>query len=295
MNEVRQTHPQSRNWAGAAAAGAYALLMLLGGKLGWQHLGLIALVWACLTTYPGARRLVRDWWPLMLFWLGYDVMRLFSASLLNRVAVESLFQWESRFLRAPDGTIWPFHFTRWLESTDSAFWPRFLSGCCSVIYLSHLFVMPAIFLLLWLRHSERLFKRLLWSFTALHALCLAIYLIYPAAPPWWVFENGFQQPSPGHSMPRQLVEGSTLAALFQFNPNRFAAIPSLHGAYPVLLMLILALNGERNRWILIAGLYAACMWFACVFLNQHYIVDLLAGVAVVPVALAAAWPALRER
>jgi len=294
VNNVSKPREQSRNWPAVVVVAAYAILMFLWNSLGWQHLGLIALAWACLTTLPGPRRFVRDWWPLMLFWLAYDVMRVFSGSLLNRAAVQSLFDWEAALFRAPDGTVWPFHFALWLERSGAAFWPHLLSRVCSQVYLSHLYLMPAIFLVLWLRRSDRLFRRLLWSFTALHALSLLIYLVYPAAPPWWVYQNGFRQPAPGFSMPRELASGSTLAALFQFNPNRFAAVPSLHGAYPMLLTLVLAYNGERSRWILFAGLYAACMWFACVFLNQHYIVDLLMGAAVVPIALILASPKLRE-
>ena len=53
-------------------------------------------------------------------------------------------------------------------------------------------------------------------------------------------------------------------------------------------MLILAMHGVRARWIWISGLYAAGMWFSCVFLNQHYIVDLLVGAALVVFALPAA-------
>jgi hypothetical protein len=268
----------------------YALLMLVGGKLGWQHLVLPLLFWACLTTAPAARRFVRAWWPLILFWLSYDVMRVFAAALFPRVAVEAPYRWEAALFRSSEGIIWPFHFARWMAQSGSAFWPRALTQFSSLIYLSHVFVMPLIFFVVWGRHAERLFRRLLWSYTALHALTLAIYLVYPAAPPWWVYENGFLRPSLAHSMPMGEAQNSTLSALFRISANRFAAIPSLHAAYPLLLTLVLAWHGSRSRWIVLAGAYAASMWFACVFLNQHYIVDLLIGAALVPLALVIASP-----
>lgn len=281
------------NWLGAAAAAGYVLLMLMWNKLGWQHLSLPVLFWACLTSMPSVRRFVREWWPIMLFWLGYDAMRVFSGSLLGRVAVEAPFRWESAWFLAPGGSIWPFHFTRWLTRSGSVFWPQALDHFCSAIYLSHVFGLPLIWFAIWVRRRERLFQRIVWSFTALHILTFAIYLIYPAAPPWWVFENGFLQPSPDRSMPLGLATGSTLSGLFKLSANRFAAIPSLHAAYPLLLCLILALDGSRLRWILWSGLYGACMWFACVFLNQHYIVDLLIGAALVPLAILISWPKIR--
>lgn len=285
---------QARCWLGAVAVLGYALLMLARGKLGWQHLVLPLLFWACLTTAPGVRRFVREWWPLLLFWLSYDVMRVYAAALFGRVAVEAPYRWEAALFRSSEGIIWPFHFARWMAQSGSAFWPRALSQFCSLIYLSHVFVMPLTFLVTWGRHAERLFRRLLWSYTALHALTLAIYLAYPAAPPWWVYENGFVRPSLAHSMPLGEAQSSTLSALFRISANRFAAIPSLHAAYPLLLTLVLAWDGSRSRWILLAGVYAASMWFACVFLNQHYIVDLLIGAALVPLALVIASPKLKS-
>lgn len=135
-----------------------------------------------------------------------------------------------------------------------------------------------------MRRRRLLFRRLLISLAALGYLGPAGYVAYPAAPPWWVYENGFRQTTPEHSRPAGLQSGSVLSTLFHYSPNRFAAIPSLHGAFP-LLLLVLALHWARPRWIAPAGFYTAAMWFACVFLNQHYIVDLLASVPLVPAAL----------
>ncbi len=258
------------------------------GTLGWQHLGLLALLWASLTRREGARRFIRDWWPFLVFWLSYDVMRIFGANIIRRAAVRPPFRWESRWFLSPEGVIWPFYFTHWIAKHGASLGPRLLIQYCDLIYLSQLFVVPLVTLLIWLRGRRALFRRLLWSYALLHFLTLCIYIGYPAAPPWWVYENGILQPTIEHSMPAGFPTGSTLAGLFHLSANRFAAIPSLHGAYPLLLMLVLALNGERARWIVITSLYAASMWFACVFLNQHYIVDLLLGTALVVVALPAA-------
>jgi hypothetical protein len=116
-------------------------------------------------------------------------------------------------------------------------------------------------------------------------MTLAIYLLYPAAPPWWVEQNGLAAPSAARSMPAGLVTGSTLHALFHMSPNRFAAIPSLHGAYPLLLTLVLALERAPVSATVLAAAYTASMWAACVFLNQHYLIDLVIGAALVGVAV----------
>jgi inositol phosphorylceramide synthase catalytic subunit len=281
--------PVPRYPLAAAAVIGYAVVLSLSGKLGWQHLSLLVLLWTCLAPQEGPRRFMRDWWPMVSFWLAYDMMRIFSASLFPRVAVDPPFRLESRLFLAPDGTLWPFYFTRWISRHAGEFWPAVLSGFCNAVYVSHLFGIPVILLVVWLRRSQLLFRRLVWSLTLLHALSLAIYLVYPAAPPWWVYENGSLQPSVEHSMPSVYARGSPLSGLFDLSPNRFAAIPSLHAAYPLLLTLVLVLHGAKWRWIALAAFYTASMWFACVFLNQHYIIDLVIGAGLVfPALLVAA-------
>jgi len=293
LPDSTQRGTRSRYWPAAVAVVVYIFLMWLWKGLGWQHLGLVLLIGACLTTAPGPRRFVRDWWPMILFWLGYDVMRVFASAMFSRVAVENPLRWEAALFRGPGGAIWPFYFARWLAGFGNALWPRLLGHFCSLIYLSHVFVVPLVFLIVWLRGAGGLFRRLLWSYTALHVVTVAIWLSYPAAAPWWIYENGFVQPTLAHSMPVGVPAGSALFALFHFNPNRFAAIPSLHAAYPMLLTLVLALDGARSRWVALAGVYTAGMWFSCVFLNQHYIIDLLIGAATVVLALLIVWRKIR--
>jgi membrane-associated phospholipid phosphatase len=116
---------------------------------------------------------------------------------------------------------------------------------------------------------------------------MIIYFAYPAAPPWWVYQNGLTQPTLQHSMPAAEA-GSVPVELFHFSANRFAAIPSLHAAYPLLLTLVLAAHRARSRSVALASLYTLAMWFSCVFLNQHYIIDLIIGAMLLPLAIPAA-------
>jgi membrane-associated phospholipid phosphatase len=60
-----------------------------------------------------------------------------------------------------------------------------------------------------------------------------------------------------------------------FNPNYFAAIPSLHGAYPLAIAFFIwkKFRGRTYWWFI----YPVLTWFAAVYLNQHYIVDLIIG------------------
>jgi hypothetical protein len=262
---------------GAAGIAAYAGAMCWAGKLDWQHLGLPVLAWACIAPQQGPRRFMLAWWPMVLFWLGYDSMRFCSDSLLSRASIEPPLRWEQTFFPAPGGEIWPFLFSRWRESNAGDNWVAVASMVSNLVYFSHICAVPLFLLGLWLRRRDLLFRRIVWSFSVLHVAGLLTYMAYPAAPPWWVYENGMTQPTPQHHLPMGSVSGSVPRQLFQFSANKFAAIPSLHGAYPFLLTLVLLVHGSSRRSVALAACYTALMWFACVFLNQHYIIDLVIG------------------
>jgi hypothetical protein len=271
--------------AAAAAVALWIIVLILAGKVGWQHAGLPALIWACLTTRPEPRRFVREWCPMILFWISYDGMRLLEPWLLARVEIEAPFRWEKLLFSMPSGEILPFFFADLSVRGSHLMSIRLLGTCCSLVYLTQLWAIPVAMLVLWLRDADVLFRRIIRSFTALHVMTLAIYLSFPAAPPWWVYENGFRPPSMEHSYPQAIAGNGTLDALFHLSANRFAAIPSLHGAYPLLLSLLLVSHGAGWRFVILCCCYTVSMWFSCLFLNQHYAVDLLSGAILAGLAL----------
>jgi membrane-associated phospholipid phosphatase len=100
------------------------------------------------------------------------------------------------------------------------------------------------------------------------------FLVFPAAPPWLAVRAGLL-----HGVVRiraldhpQEVTG-TLQKLFDDNP--VAAVPSLHAAYSLLVVLLV-----RRIWPRLAPLaiaYAVAMQFSVVYLGEHYVADLIAG------------------
>jgi hypothetical protein len=56
-----------------------------------------------------------------------------------------------------------------------------------------------------------------------------------------------------------------------------AAFPSLHAAYPFLAFLFARRAFGRAGWLMAA--YTACVWFAIVYLGEHWVVDIVGGVA----------------
>jgi hypothetical protein len=116
-----------------------------------------------------------------------------------------------------------------------------------------------------------------------------VFLAFPAAPPWLAVREGIL-----HGVVRiraldhpQQATG-TLQKLFDDNP--VAAVPSLHAAYSLLVVLII-----RRIWPRLTPLaivYAVAMQFSVVYLGEHYVADLIAGDALVLVVW---WAVARSR
>jgi membrane-associated phospholipid phosphatase len=108
---------------------------------------------------------------------------------------------------------------------------------------------------------------------------LVFYWLVPTAPPWWAGGRGTLP-----EVRRIMIEagehywGRLWRPLYDFlGGNPFAAMPSLHFATSVMAAHVLSGTGR------IAGsvgwTYAAALAFALVYLGEHYVVDLAAGLA----------------
>jgi hypothetical protein len=117
----------------------------------------------------------------------------------------------------------------------------------------------------------------------------AVFLVLPTAPPWLAARAGLL-----HGVVRiRALDGAqqahgTLQKLFDDNP--VAAVPSLHAAYSLMVVLIVRRIWPRLTPLAVA--YAVAMQFCVVYLGEHYVADLIAGDAL---ALAVWWAVDRSR
>jgi hypothetical protein len=115
------------------------------------------------------------------------------------------------------------------------------------------------------------------------------FLVFPAAPPWLAVRAGLL-----HGVVRiRALDGvqeahGTLQKLFDDNP--VAAIPSLHAAYSLLVVLIVRRIWPRLTPVAVA--YAVAMQFCVVYLGEHYVADLIVGDVLVLVVW---WAVARSR
>jgi len=137
--------------------------------------------------------------------------------------------------------------------------------------------------LLWIliRHPDH-FPRSARQMSAVYDLGCTGYFAVPTAPPWWASEQGHTD----EKVRRIMVEvgeeqwGRAWETLYDsLGGNPWAAMPSLHFATAVMAALLLAEAGPAEG---AAGWgYAAALGFALVYLGEHYVLDLIAGAAIV--------------
>jgi membrane-associated phospholipid phosphatase len=150
-------------------------------------------------------------------------------------------------------------------------------------YLTYLYVPMVVAGGLFFRDRKRmLLVGLAFLFTNL--LGLAVYLAYPAAPPWYVFEHGLgpaQLDAAPHAAGAarfdELLGITYFQSFYARSANVFGAMPSLHVAYPASTMLAVA--GLGKRWVWPLALFTLLVAFAAVYLQHHYVLDLVAGAA----------------
>jgi membrane-associated phospholipid phosphatase len=124
----------------------------------------------------------------------------------------------------------------------------------------------------------------------------SFYWVVPTAPPWYAAARGLMDDGRTPELRRMMVEygeqfwQSSWAPLYGFlGGNPLAAMPSLHFATSVMAAHLLAETGPLAGAV--GWAYAATLGTALVYLGEHYVVDLAAGLALAE-ALRRAAPAL---
>ncbi len=148
------------------------------------------------------------------------------------------------------------------------------------------------------RHNEK-FERAALHTYAVFDLGVIAYWIVPTAPPWYAATVA--EPSRAPGLRRIMVEHGELFWEDRWEPmygflggNPLAAMPSLHFATSVMAAHLLAELGPVHGAV--GWSYALTLGFALVYLGEHYVADLLAGLALTEGVRAAAprvAPALR--
>lgn len=261
---------------------------LLGFKT--DQLVLVVLFNTCYFASHSTRRLILAFSIFIIYWIVFDFMKAFPNYRFNGVHIASLYGAEKSLF----GITWngalltPNEFLALHTS-------RFLDILCGLFYLCWVPLPLAFAAALFFKNRTAFFQFAL-TFLLVNFIGFAGYYLYPAAPPWYVAQYGFDfhAATPGNTAGLARFDSYFGVSVFQNiyakSSNVFAAMPSLHASYLV-IVLFYGLKYRLRWWNLLFATVMLGIWFSAVYSGHHYILDVLAGIfcAVLGISLFQAW------
>ncbi|MBS1963180.1 MAG: phosphatase PAP2 family protein [Bdellovibrionales bacterium] len=237
---------------------------------------------------PTAAVVLRFLFPVLLTGIVYDSMRYYADYLRGEVHVSFPYEFDKRFfgIDTPEGRLTP---NEWCQKHTlpildliTGFFYLFFIAIYVGISAYHAFVLPYFAKdPVVRRKAEILGPFVTWAFFMVNMLGYSTYYWFPAAPPWYVAEYGLgparmDTPASAAGAIRfdQLLGTHFFTGMYGRAADVFGAIPSLHVAYPLLSVLFAFSIGSLRTF---AVLFYLIMCFSAVYLNHHYLLDILWG------------------
>ncbi|MEO5649336.1 MAG: phosphatase PAP2 family protein [Ginsengibacter sp.] len=223
------------------------------------------------------RKLILGFSVFIVYWIVFDYMKLFPNYRFQTVHIQDLYDLEKKFfaIKWEGAILTPNEFLIKHQTTTLDVLSGFLYLC---------WIPVPLFLAVYLFYKDRTeFLKFALTFFWINMLGFIIYYIYPAAPPWYMEQYGtaFNSATRGNTAGLQRFDAffsvQVFHDLYAQSSNVFAAMPSLHSSYPLLVLYY----GFRNRlgWInILFGLITIGIWFSAVYTGHHYLLDVLAGI-----------------
>jgi hypothetical protein len=223
------------------------------------------------------RKFILGFTIFIVYWIIFDYMKAFPNYNYNPVHIAELYNAEKH--------LFGIHFNGKLL-TPNEYWLANSNTLIDVVsglfYLCWIPVPLGFAAYLFFKNKKQ-FLNFSLTFVLVNILGFIVYYTYPAAPPWFVQYHGF------HFIPLTMGNTAGLARfdayfhagifknIYTKGSNVFAAMPSLHSSYPVIVLYY----GLKNR-LGLANIFFAIVtvgiWFTAVYASHHYVLDVLAGI-----------------
>lgn len=225
-----------------------------------------------------SRKFILGFLIFIIFWVIFDTMKAFPNYNVNDIHIKDLYTTEKSIFGIKDhgDILTPNEYAQQHSST-------FFDILSGLFYINWVPV-PLLFAFYLFRKNRMQFLYFSIAFLFVNILGFVVYYAYPAAPPWYVQQYGFDLHFNTPGNPAGLIRFDDyfglhiFGSLYAKSSNVFAAMPSLHSAYPVVVFYY----GLKNKLGLINVFFALFMmgiWFSAVYSGHHYIMDVLAGIS----------------
>ena len=223
-------------------------------------------------------RFLKDWVPFIALFLGWEAMRgIVGKTTPPLGAITYLLDVEKWLFFGHVPTV---ELQKLFGQDPSSGAPIVAVGYVAmVVYFCHFIFPVALGMVMWLVDRVQ-FLRYTMALLGMALVAFVIYVLVPTAPPWYAQDQNYIccfNHVLLHSIP------SAISPYYQsLNPNHYAAFPSLHAAFPFLTFLALRRLYPRAAWLALAWCFV--VWFSVVFLGEHYVVDVIGGIALASAA-----------
>lgn len=286
MNTTVSLRNKSGIWGMLIISLSYLLLSYIMVGFKTDQLFLIALLNILFFISRETKNILIVCIPYIIFWILFDYMKAFPNYNFNEVSIEALYNAEKNLfgfnLNGQKITPNEYFATHHHKVLDV------LSG---FFYLSWVPV-PVFTTIYFLYTKKEQAVHLGFTFLLVNLVGFVLYYAYPAAPPWYVADYGFDfvKDTPGSAAGLirfdQALNIQLFQSMYEKSSNVFAAMPSLHSAYP-LVPLYFTIKNRFFKLSIFISVTALGIWYAAVYSFHHYILDVLGGIlcAVVGIAL----------
>ncbi|MES2378196.1 MAG: phosphatase PAP2 family protein [Bacteroidota bacterium] len=256
-----------------------AYILLSSWVVGFKSDQVVLLVIFNLCFYLSAitRKFIVGFSVFIVYWILFDYMKAFPNYNVSTVHIADLYNFEKHLF----GINYQGHIL-----TPNEYWKINASTTLDII--------AGLFYICWIPvplgfgaylffKNRREFLSFAMTFLVVNLLGFVIYYSFPAAPPWYIQEHGFVflPHTPGNTggLIRfdHYFNVNIFQSIYQKGSNVFAAMPSLHSAYPIIVVYY-AFKNHVGFGKFILSTVMVGIWLTAVYTSHHYILDVLVGI-----------------
>ena len=221
--------------------------------------------------WRGWGRLLLEWLPFFGLLAAYDYLRGAVSVTADQAHVVPQIDFDQALFGGHVPSVW---LQQHLWETGQVHWYDYAAWG---VYMTHFFAVWVTAAVLWRVARER-FRQYAVTAVLLSLSAFATYWAYPAQPPWLAADDGLI-PHVDRIVPAVWGHLGVPTAQSTYENSGFvntvAAMPSLHAAFPLMLLLFF---WSAGRWVRLGlGLYTLAMAFTLVYGGEHFVADILAG------------------
>lgn len=256
-----------------------AYLLLSAWVVGFKtdQLVLVGIFNVCFYAADITRKFILGFSVFIVYWILFDYMKAVPNYTISHVHLADLYNFEKQLfgIKYNNQLLTPNEYWKLNSKT-------ILDIIGGLFYLCWIPVPLGFGAYLFFKNRGQ-FLRFAMTFFLVNLLGFVVYYSFPAAPPWYIQEHGFvfYPNTPGSTGGLARFDNyfhiNLFHSIYQKGSNVFAAMPSLHSAYPI-IVLYYGLKNKLGAANIILATVMIGIWLTAIYTSHHYVLDVLAGI-----------------